>query len=89
MPILLNQRSDPIDFFLLVAETSFETDWIKPEFCFAVIALNVNVGRFGTIASVKEEPIRPEAKYGRHARHIIAGVVGQQYGPRRITTASE
>jgi len=83
-----NQRSDSVDLFSLVAETSFEPDWIEPKFRFEIITLDVDVRRFAAVACVEEEPVRPNAKYGRHVRHIIAMRGGQQQGSPRITTTT-
>lgn len=47
--------------------TAFQPNWLEPEFCFAVIPFYVNVDRFGTVASIEEEPIRSAAKDSRHS----------------------
>jgi len=44
-----------------------QPNWIKPEFGFVFLAFDVNMRRFVTIASIKEESIRPNSQHRWHA----------------------
>jgi hypothetical protein len=55
----LDQFLDPGDFLPAEAVAPFQPDGVEPELGFAVVALDVDVGRLTTIAGVEEESERP------------------------------
>jgi hypothetical protein len=48
------------------AAAPLQSDWLQPEFCHILISLNMNVFLLVSIASIEEEPIRPNVHDGRH-----------------------
>jgi len=64
--ILLNEGLHSINFLSAEASAILQPDWIKPEFSFFIITLNMNVGRFVAITGVKEKTIRAALQYSWH-----------------------
>src|SRR5436309_8266454 len=70
--MLFDQVPDAVDLFATETVGSFEPHGIEPKVCFGVVALDMNMGRFGGVARVEEESIRPDSEHGRHAAYVIA-----------------
>jgi hypothetical protein len=64
--VLLDQIADVVYFVPGEPAATLKLNWVEPEPCLTVVAINVNVWRFVAVAGIKKEPIWSHAKYGRH-----------------------
>ena len=55
--MISHQLLDPRDFDARESATALQPNWVEPEFCDAILTLNVDVLRFVAITRVKEEAI--------------------------------
>lgn len=64
--VFLYDLLNSIQFTSIETAASMESDGMKPEFCCAVIAFNMDMHRLVPIRRVKEEPIGADSKCGGH-----------------------
>ena len=50
---------------------SLEPNWIKPEFRYLIITLDMHVLRLIAITRIEKEPIRANSQYSRHKRKVL------------------
>src|SRR5689334_22212936 len=64
--MFFDQIPEPIDLFSFEPSAALQADRIEPEFSFAIVAFDVDMGRLVPIARVEEKAERSYSEYGRH-----------------------
>jgi hypothetical protein len=70
---------DPPQFLSRKASTSFQADWIEPNFSFAIITFHMYVARFITVTGIEEKSVWANSQDGRHqslAKCVSFGIKG-------------
>jgi hypothetical protein len=55
--MFLDQRPEPVNLFSRETVVALKPDGVEPEFGLSVVAFDVDVGRFASVARVEEESV--------------------------------